>query len=159
MSENLGWWIGIIVGLAVFLWPKMYMLKMKRLTRSELAEISSEYDNVNSYYLAYALLWSFVVISPILLLSRVSWQFETEQIQIIMSVWSVVLFSSLGCAWGMIALKKGVHPASKFFGSRTWYVYDETDRVRQLGRLQVYSAVVAIAIAILVGLVCWGYVR
>ncbi|MCP4538647.1 MAG: hypothetical protein GY832_16050 [Chloroflexi bacterium] len=161
MSENLGVWIGGIVGFILFLWPEIVMPEMKWITQAALAEISSEYDNVNSYYLGYGLLWMAVIISLILLFASISRQFEfnTKQVQLIVSIWLVVMFSSFGCVKGMVAVKKGIYPTSKFFGARTWYIYGEADWIRWLGCVQIYVAAGAVVIAILFGSIFWYYVR
>jgi hypothetical protein len=161
MSENLGVWIGGIIGFVLVLWPEIVMSDLKRITQAELAEISSEYDNVNAYYLGYFLLWTVVTISLTLILWSIYRQFTftTKQAQVIESIWPVVVFSCLGCAYGMVAMKKGVYPTSKIFGARTRYIYGEADWIRWLGRMQIYVAGGASVIAFLFGSVFWWYAR
>jgi len=159
MVENLEVWVGGIVGFIVFLWPEMLMFKTKRLTQAELVEISSEYDGVNVSYFVHILLSLSVAIPLIIFLPDIAQLLGTEHVGMVKSVWIIVLFSCLSIVRGMVAMKMGVYPTSKFFGSLTRYAYDDTGRISRLGRLQVYVAGAASAAAILIGAVRWWSVQ
>ena len=158
MAENSEVWMGAIVGFIVFLWPEMFMFRTERLVQAELIEISSEYDGINASYFVH-ILSSFLIVILLALLLVIVRPFGMEKVGRIMPMWLVVVFSCLSSVRGMVAMKRGVYPTSKFFGSLTRYVYDDTGRVRRLGRLQVYSAGIVAAVAILVGVVRWWYAR
>ena len=135
------YWVGMVIGLAVFLWPSSYILKMKKYTERELEKISPQYKAINKAYLKHGI-WGATIFIPILLiLVFIITNFEVEQSTNIMSAYIVVVFSAASIFYGVFAVKKGVYPTSKYFGSKTTYAFDENNGIERYGRLQIKISV------------------
>jgi hypothetical protein len=156
MIENVDLWIGMLVGAAVFLWPIVATWKLDHLTQAELVEISSEYDGINTAYFVHIVM-SLIVIIPLVVAvpSVVVRNCQPHERRAILAVWSILVFSGLALSQGLFAVRKGVYPTSKFFGSATTYAYAEGSRIQQLGRREVIAALVVSGVWFLIGLARW----
>ncbi|MFC1878671.1 hypothetical protein ACFLZW_02035 [Chloroflexota bacterium] len=138
---KLNFWVGMAFGIAVFLWPCFYTLKLKQYTEPELINISPKYQGINKTYLKYGIWGTFIFIPILLGLIFPIINFETEQRTNLLSAYIVVVFSATSLFYGLFAVKQGVYPASKYFGSKTKYIYDEKGGLEKLGRLQSFISV------------------
>ena len=146
-------WIGAIVGILVIVWPQRLLSRAKHLTQAELSEISSEYNSINASYGREGLVFVLIAIGLAFLWAFDMQWLEPEQLRVIAPFWIVLILSLLGFMRGYFAIRHGVYPTSRFLYSRTQYAYEEGSRIHQLGRLQIYSALAAVIIALMIGIV------
>ena len=148
-------WIMVISCGVAFMWPSITLYKMKWLTQAELTEISPEYNSINYSYFIHVLISAVIMILLFVLFMCTIQSPDSENVKAMLPLLAVLALSCFSFMKGFFAIRRGVYPASKFFGSRTLYAYDESDRVRKLGRLQIYLTFASIAIAIMIGLFRW----
>lgn len=63
MIKNIDLWLGILMGIGVFLWSDFALGKRAGLTQKELVRISKEYTGINSAYFVHIILTSLIILS------------------------------------------------------------------------------------------------
>lgn len=150
---KLCFWVGMVIGIAVFLWPSPYIFKLGKYTELELEKISPQYKAINKAYLNHGL-WGAIIFMPILLiLIFIVMIFEVEPRTNILAAYIPAVFSAASIFYGTFAAKNGVYPTSKYFGAKTTYAFDENNGIERYARLQIIISVVVGILAALVTVV------
>ena len=156
MIDKIDLWLGILMGAGVFLWPDFALDKYARVTQKELAKISPEYVGINAAYLVHGTVTMLIALSVLFGITSIFRpDIELRLRQAVLMVFAAWPFSSFALSQGIFAVRKGVYPASKFFGKATTYVYAEDDSMREFAHKQILVALGIICLSIVVGLVRW----
>jgi MFS family permease len=149
-NMKISFWIGMAIGLLVFLWPSVTILRVKKYTEAELENISPKYRGINKAYLRHGILGAVFFIPFLLFLFFIVSYYDEEMRINLLSAFIVVALSYASVFFSSFAVKQGVYPRSKYFGPKTTYAFDVGDGIGRVGRIQQYISVVVGSIAMVV---------
>lgn len=151
MSENAELWTGMLIGFIVLVWPAFFTGRRSLLTEKDLVGISTEYEGIDQAYKRHTVaFWISLSFSLILMALWVDKRGLGNSNGVAL-IGVTLFFSALAFSEGLFAMRKGVYSTKWTFDPPRTYAYDEGDRMRRLGRWQIYSALIVLAGSVGIG--------
>jgi hypothetical protein len=135
-----------LISSPIALWQMWYFRGKKQLSETELINISSEFEGINSSYVGFSL----IVLIPLLFLSMMlflsvgkNWTPLIFGIRLFPLI--IVISAAYGIHQGSFAIYKGVYPMAKSLS----YIHDEKSIIRRVAKLQIIMGLVAYGVLFL----------
>lgn len=138
-------WITIAFGLALPMWPWLFLSRLQHLTESELINRSDRYRAINQRY-GNHIFWSVtaLVVSVFGFISLI--QIDPDHAYAYRPAMIIGIMGLYSLLEARFALRYGVFPASKFFGSKTLYVYDEQGQITNVAHRQTQVTITVLVL-------------
>ena len=147
----------IIAGI-IFLLPSFYAgRRFEEGIESDLEKESDSFKGISKLYLKYVFFWGILSCFIVFLIWLIIRDGSGPKMEIIMSLFVVIIASCSIILSGIFAIQRNVYPLSKYYGSKTSFAYDYDGNVKKYGRL-VTTIAGTIAVIAFLAIVVLGFI-